>query len=145
MKSKQYFSSSGATRHFNESAEVYVRNFSPGPKWLPGVVTRITGPLPYVVRLNGGRELRRQVDHMRIKNNKRMMDVIDVPTNVSTKVPRAPVLPTEASSASQESCEMATANLSPLSEQIELHSNELRRSSRVRTKPDRFGENIYDS
>ena len=142
MKSKQYFSSSGGTRHFNVNTEVYVRNFGPGPKWLPGVVTRITGPLSYVALLNDGRELRRHVDHMRIKNNKSFVDVIDVSANESMNVPRTPVLPTEASSASRESCETATDYLPQSPQQIEPNSIELRRSSRVRTKPDRLGENI---
>ena len=108
-------------------------------------MTRITGPLSYVVLLNDSRELCRHVDHMRIKNNKSIVDVIDVPVNVSTNLPRAPVLPTEASSESHESCETATDYLPQLSQQIEPNSNELRRSSRVRTKPDHLGENIYDS
>ena len=30
---------------------VYVRNFSNGPKWMPGVVTAVLGPVSYTVTL----------------------------------------------------------------------------------------------
>lgn len=43
---------------------VNIKNFSVGPKWLPGVVVQITGPLSYMIQLPDGRMLRRHVDHV---------------------------------------------------------------------------------
>ena len=35
---------------------VFVRNYGPGGKWLPGVIERQTGPVSFVVKLTDGRE-----------------------------------------------------------------------------------------
>lgn len=44
---------------------VYIKNFSAGPKWLPGVVVQATGPLAYLVQVGEGRHLKRHVNHIR--------------------------------------------------------------------------------
>ena len=42
------------------------QNFSNSDeKWLPGVVTKVTGPLSYYVELSDGRVIRRHIDHLR--------------------------------------------------------------------------------
>ena len=48
-----------------EGDRVYVRNFSSGPKWLPGEVKSVRGPLSYEVTLLDDRFVCRHVDHVR--------------------------------------------------------------------------------
>ena len=44
---------------------VFVKNFpSNTPKWLPGIVRKVTGPLSYVVELLDGKTVQRHVDHV---------------------------------------------------------------------------------
>lgn len=40
------------------------RNFSHGPKWIPGIITKITGPVSYKVLLGDGNIVRRHVDQI---------------------------------------------------------------------------------
>lgn len=40
------------------------RNFSHGPKWIPGFITKITGPVSYKVMLGDGSIVRRHVDQI---------------------------------------------------------------------------------
>ena len=60
------------SRLFSKGDGVYVKNFSSGPKWLSGQVSESTGPVSYVILLTDGRSLRRHVDHIR-----RKMDIDD--------------------------------------------------------------------
>ena len=43
---------------------VMARNFSEGPKWLPGFIQKCCGPLSYIVELQDGRNWRRHVEHL---------------------------------------------------------------------------------
>ena len=52
-------------RNIKEDETVYVRNFGPGQKWLPGTIVATTGPVSYCVLLEDGRVWRRHQDHMR--------------------------------------------------------------------------------
>ena len=50
-------------RAFSVTDTVFVKNFSSvPPRWLPGKVLRVTGPLSYEVELLDGRIVRRHVD-----------------------------------------------------------------------------------
>ena len=53
------------SRSFKDNETVYVRNFGPGQKWLPGTIVATTGPVSYRVLLEDGRVWRRHQDHMR--------------------------------------------------------------------------------
>ena len=45
---------------------MYAKNFaSSSPKWLPGMVTQVTGPLSYATALEQGTTVRRHVDSVR--------------------------------------------------------------------------------
>ena len=44
---------------------MYVRNYSRGDKWVPAVVSQVSGPLQYSVSDLEGRVLRRHTDQMR--------------------------------------------------------------------------------
>ena len=43
------------SRSFKDDETVYVRNFGPGQKWLPGMIVATTGPVSYRVLLEDGR------------------------------------------------------------------------------------------
>ena len=48
----------------------YVQDFTTRkPKWIPGTVVQVTGPLPYVIKLQDGATVRRHVDHVRKREN----------------------------------------------------------------------------
>ena len=103
-------------RQFAEGDTVYVRNFASGPKWLPGVVTATRGPLSYHVTLQDNRVIRRHVDHIRERTDSSTIEPPDVwlpeptdPTPTVTETPHGASSPAI-----------------------------VRRSSRVRTAPDRF-------
>ncbi|KAK0139329.1 hypothetical protein N1851_024035 [Merluccius polli] len=51
-------------RSFREGDAVITRNFSHGPKWIPGFITKITGPVSYKVMLGDGSIVRRHVDQI---------------------------------------------------------------------------------
>ena len=52
-------------RSFIIGDQVLVLNFGRGPKWLPGKVTSIRGPVSVTVELADGRSVRRHYDHIR--------------------------------------------------------------------------------
>ena len=95
---------------------VYVRNFSTGLKWLPGVITAIRGPLSYLVTLLDDRVVHRHVDHIRER------------TDSTTTEPTDIWLP--------DSTGSSTPTIAP---QVAAPTDvTVRRSSRVRAAPDRF-------
>ena len=50
---------------FSEGEEVYVRNFQQsGQSWIPGVISKATGPVSYQVELDNGQIIRRHQDHV---------------------------------------------------------------------------------
>ena len=59
-------SKNSVLRSFCVGDTVYAKNFaSSSPKWLPGVVTQVTGPLSYEIALEQGTTVRRHVDSVR--------------------------------------------------------------------------------
>ena len=66
LQQKSNHDSSKPERSFSVGALVYAKNFSSNtPKWLPGAVVRITGPLSYQVELDSGQVVRRHIDAVR--------------------------------------------------------------------------------
>ena len=47
-----------------KGAQVYARNFSQGPKWVPGILRESSGPIALEVELGDGRMWRRHQDHL---------------------------------------------------------------------------------
>ncbi|CAI5661061.1 unnamed protein product [Oreochromis niloticus] len=43
---------------------VYTRNYGRGPKWIPGLIQEMTGPVSYLVMLGNGTVVRRHVDQL---------------------------------------------------------------------------------
>ena len=100
-------------------SNVLVRNFSTGPEWLFGTIVNIKGPLSYIVKLSDGRYFIRHIDHLR------KTDITDhyatVPDVIDDFIPFQS--PTTTTTAQQANSELPTP---------------LRRSTRVRTAPDRL-------
>ena len=44
---------------------VMARNYRRGPKWLPGVVAEVKGPLSYIIQIKGGTLCRRHINQLR--------------------------------------------------------------------------------
>ncbi len=42
--------------------------------WLPGKITKVTGPLSYIIELSDGRSVRRHVDSIRRRDNDIVID-----------------------------------------------------------------------
>nr|XP_034954613.1 uncharacterized protein K02A2.6-like [Zootoca vivipara] len=53
------------TRYFNPEDLVWVRNYARGPTWVPGVISRASGPVSYYVTLSQDQVWRRHVDQLR--------------------------------------------------------------------------------
>jgi len=51
-------------QEFTDGQFVLAKNFRPGPKWMPGVIVEVLGPLSYQVKLNDGRMIKRHADHL---------------------------------------------------------------------------------
>lgn len=64
IKQKQYHDNKWQRRCFQVGDTVLTRNFSYGPKWIPGFITKVTGPLSYQVMLGDGKTVRRHVDQI---------------------------------------------------------------------------------
>ena len=103
---------------------VFIRNFTTGSKWLPGVVIEVKGDLTIYGELEDGRVVRRHIDHVRKRScstspgstNDDSDDLLP-PPNISTP-PHANV---------PQSSAPSTISIAPL-----------RRSTRVRQPPNRF-------
>ena len=75
---KRYHDNHAKDRRIDEGDKVYVRNFSSGPCWLPGVVVSQSGPVSFVVKLQDGRTVRRHQDHTRARYTQHMISPPDV-------------------------------------------------------------------
>lgn len=81
QKQKEAHDTTTPLRSFCVGDLVYAQNFTgSSPKWLPGTIVMVTGPLSYRVELESGHIVRRHVDsirvrHARIQQNK--SDIVD--------------------------------------------------------------------
>ena len=66
-KQKQYHDEHCKQRQFLEGYSVYVKDCSGKEEWLPGIITKIQGPLSYLVELEDERVVRRHVDHVKVR------------------------------------------------------------------------------
>ena len=55
--------------------KVFVDNHQGTPTWLEGIVTEITGPLSYKIKLNDGSIIRHHIDHIRICHSPPQQDI----------------------------------------------------------------------
>lgn len=124
---KKYHDKQVAGRNFQEGDAVITRNFSHGPKWIPGIITTITGPVSYKVRLGGGIIVRRHVDQIlarpedRVLMESRMWEPPELPGLPSAMVAGAKNSISEGNSCVPEenSPEAAEPALEPLEHALE--------------------------
>ncbi|XP_042150746.1 uncharacterized protein K02A2.6-like [Ixodes scapularis] len=81
-------------REFEPREPVFIRNYLAGPKWLPGIITEITGPVSYKVRTIDGRFWKRHVDQIRRREWSTYLDEEEPTTELS---PQQLSLPSEPS------------------------------------------------
>ena len=70
-------------RKFRVGDNVFIRNFSSGPKWLPGSIREERGPCSFIIALEDGQNVRRHIDHIRV----RTVPVTSVPEDAFDDVP----------------------------------------------------------
>ncbi len=63
-KQKQHHDNKWQVRSFQVGDAVLTRNFSYGPKWIPGFIAKVTGPLSYQVMLGDGKTVRSHMDQI---------------------------------------------------------------------------------
>ena len=52
-------------RHFVMGQSVMVKNFRPGPTWVPDIIAQQLGPLTYMIEISVGKFWKRHVDHVK--------------------------------------------------------------------------------
>ncbi|XP_042147460.1 uncharacterized protein K02A2.6-like [Ixodes scapularis] len=97
-------------REFEPREPVFIRNYLAGPKWLPGIITEITGPVSYKVRTIDGRFWKRHVDQIRRREWSTYLDEEEPTTELS---PQPLSLPSEPSlrNESVEECPPSTSQV----------------------------------
>lgn len=75
-------------RWFKTGDSVLTQNFSLGPKWIPGIIESVTGPVSYKVVLGDGRVVRRHVDQIHT-HHQRPEECNNPPQTVSIQLSQA--------------------------------------------------------
>ena len=81
---------------FTEEDPVFVRNYHQGDKWLPGVISKKTGPVSFKVTMTTGQDRRCHQDQIRKRSpdvevpNPEAPDVFDSPTPTEVVLPPPP-------------------------------------------------------
>ena len=135
-------------RSFQVGEEVYVLNHRGMPKWIPGKVTAVRGPLTLIVTLDDGTESRYHVDHVkeRITGGKRdsgtfqQPELDPLPTIVTmadrqAELPQAPAPPIAEVEPDPDPLEEEAPPVADL-EAVPLLP---RRSTRPHRPPERYG------
>ena len=93
-RQKEFHDNEKPLREFTQQDPVYIENFTTRkPKWIPGTIVKVTGPLSYVIELRDGTTVRRHVDSIR----KRESPVSDQDTSTvmsGSELVQVPVGPT---------------------------------------------------
>lgn len=93
---KKYHDKQGPGRSFQIGDAVVTRNFSYGPKWIPGFIAKVTGPVSYKVMLGAGTIVRRHVDQILVRAEDKELTEVNIP-----ELPPVPMSPSEAVAASE--------------------------------------------
>ncbi|XP_056136247.1 uncharacterized protein K02A2.6-like [Lampris incognitus] len=141
MKQKQAHDGHTKLRSLAPGDEVFIRNYSYGPKWIPAVVESLSGPVSYTVTVGSGQTMKWHVDQVQTKLTH------TAPIEVTGRDP-VPVVSTEGGStgplptASDVSEEPPTSELlepppaSEVQKRLDLPVvTEVRRSGRERHSP----------
>ena len=87
---QRYRDQHSRTVTFTVGEKVFIKNFRPGRKWLPGHIHHQRGPVSFEIELEDGRTCHRHQDHIR----KRRTDSEDKPTVQSSEETDEILLPT---------------------------------------------------
>ena len=96
QRQKQQHDASSRDRCFMEEDTVFVKNFQAGDKWLPGIISKRTGPVSFKVQLSNGCIRRCHQDQLQ----RRTVDVT-MEESIEMEIPTPPAnscnsqLPTE--------------------------------------------------
>ena len=71
-------------KKFSVGDLAYARNYTGGEKWIPVTITKITGPVSYVVSLNNGTTMRRHLDQHQKRYNAQMMDTSNSASTITS-------------------------------------------------------------
>ena len=143
-------------RVFQVDDQVYVRNYSSGQPWIPGVIREQIGLVSFIIRLQDDREVHRHKDQIRIRHGDETKPketgpaVLPKPIELEINDP-VPVVTEGRKEFSQPlqtipepECPMP---MNPTSVQMdpiqETKEPELRRSARVRKAPEKLNLKIY--
>lgn len=120
-------------RSFAEDDPVFVRNFGDGEKWLPGTVELCQGPVNYRIKLQDGKIVRRHITQIR-KRSVEIQEALEAP---DLDLPQLP-------STDTPNPNVDTPDPEPTSEQDQspTETQPLRRSTRIRHPPERYGEQV---
>ena len=136
QKQKQNRDCSNPVRKFKVNDQVYVENFpTTKPRWIPGIVVKVTGPLSYEVELERGQRVKRHVDNVKGRteessNSTACSPTADQDSASEVDLPGPEVQP-EGPPAQPDSSEPPPPTQS--------ETDPPRRSSRRRELPDRYG------
>ncbi|KAL3988098.1 5-hydroxytryptamine receptor 3 [Sarotherodon galilaeus] len=67
MPDKENHDTKKRLRSFTPGDKVFIRNYSYGPKWIPAVIVRASGPVSYIVTIGSGQTVKRHVDQVRAR------------------------------------------------------------------------------
>ena len=154
-KQKQAHDNMKQIRSFREGDQVFSEHFaSKNKKWTPGVIQQVTGPVSYQIRrLEDGRVVRRHVDNVQLRivivTNEASENEKDTVDNDQESweqfIPTSSTVVTTTTSASGSSVPEASPTGPPppsvttSSGDVNVAGAPLRRSTRQRPPPDRYG------
>ena len=64
-KQKQLHDAHCRQRQFKEGESVFTKKFSGKEEWVPGIISKVQGPVSFLVSMDDGRVVRRHADHVK--------------------------------------------------------------------------------
>ena len=112
---------------------MFVRNFGDGEKWLSGTVKLCQGPVNYRIKLQDGKIVCRHITQIR-KRSVEIQEALEAP---DLDLPQLP-------STDTPNPNVDTPDPEPTSEhdRSPTETQPLRRSTRIRHRPERYGEQV---
>ena len=108
VQDKQQVGSEKSPRTFKVGDKLFAKNFH-GTKWIPVIVSKVTGPLSYHVSTSDGIILRRHVDHVRIRHS----DCTEQPEEAFEESDNLFLSPSQTTSAQTVSPEPGSSSATP--------------------------------
>ncbi|XP_033637865.1 uncharacterized protein K02A2.6-like [Asterias rubens] len=137
---KEHHDKHAKPRSFHVNDTVYVHNYAPGPRWMAGRVVSLCGHLMYTVRLEDGRVWRRHIDQMRfryVSTTPSLEPNWPIPSSEREEmVGEQPLVQIDSTPSVEEPSPMPAEQTGSQNTEPDI---ELRRSTRVRTKPELYG------